>query len=62
MSAKGLRTFPHNYSLLGINCAGELTLPLTISMSMSAFLAHLSQKLGSSREMSVRFPDATKLA
>lgn len=40
----------------------KLTLPFTISMSMSAFLAHLSQKFGSSREMSVRFPDATKLA
>lgn len=44
------------------HCRVLLTLPLTISISMSAFLAHLSQKFGSSREMSVRFPDATKLA
>lgn len=45
-----------------IICGEVHTLPLAISISMSAFLAHLSQKLGSSREMSVRFPDATKLA
>lgn len=46
----------------GVMCVVVHTLPLTISMSISAFLAHLSQKLGSSREMSVRFPEATKLA
>ena len=39
-----------------------LTLPLMASISISAFLAHFCQKLGSSKEISVRFPDATKLA
>lgn len=39
-----------------------LTLPLMASMSISAFLAHFCQKLGSSNEISVLFPDATKLA
>lgn len=38
------------------------TRPLMASMSSSAFLAHFCQKSGSSREMSVRFPVATKLA
>ncbi len=50
------------WSMHCIICGVVHTLPLTMSMSMSAFLAHLSQKLGSSSEMSVRFPDATKLA
>lgn len=39
-----------------------LTLPLIASISISAFLAHFCQKLGSSSEISVLFPDATKLA
>lgn len=32
------------------------------SISTSAILAHFCQKFGSSREMSVRFPDEMKLA
>ena len=40
----------------------KLTRPLMASMSSSAFLAHFCQKSGSSREMSVLFPAATKLA
>lgn len=38
------------------------TRPLIASRSNSAFLAHFCQKSGSSREMSVRLPVATKLA
>lgn len=38
------------------------TRPWMASMSSSAFLAHFCQKSGSSREMSVRLPVATKLA
>lgn len=40
----------------------SLTLPFKASISNSAFLAHFCQKFGSSKEMSVLFPDATKLA
>lgn len=40
----------------------SLTLPFKASISNSAFLAHFCQKFGSSREISVLFPDATKLA
>lgn len=40
----------------------SLTLPFKASMSSSAFLAHFCQKFGSSKEISVLFPDTTKLA
>lgn len=39
-----------------------LTLPFKASISSSAFFAHFCQKLGSSKEISVLLPDATKLA
>lgn len=38
------------------------TFSFLASVSSSAILAHFCQKLGSSKEMSVLFPDATKLA
>lgn len=38
------------------------TFSLFASVSNSAILAHFCQKLGSSKEISVLFPEATKLA
>lgn len=40
----------------------HLTFSFLASVSSSAILAHFCQKLGSSKEMSVLLPDATKLA